>query len=293
MVTDRGRHDADILVIALGADLDPGATPGLVEGGNEFYTTEGATRLRDILPAFDSGDAVVSVLGPFFKCPAAPYEAAIMLHDLLTRRGVRNTTTIKVLTSLSSPIPISPVASERIVAACREREIEYFPETVVTSLDQATKTATLRDGRTIPYDLFLGVPIHRVPAVVEESGLAVDGWIPVDPSTFETRFPDVYAAGDVTSAPVPRVGVTAEGEAGVVADVLAHRFGRGPDPAAFEGKVRCYIEFGGSAVAQFDANFLGGPTPTSQFAGPSVELAASKKEFGSSRRARWFSSREF
>ena len=75
-------------------------------------------------------------------------------------------------------------------------------------------------ARTLHYDLFLGVPVHRAPAVVEESGLTVDGWIPVDHTTFATRFPDVYAVGDVTSAPVPRVGVIAEGEAGTVADVL-------------------------------------------------------------------------
>ena len=132
--------------------------------------------------------------------------------------------------------------------------------------------------------------MHRAPPVVEASGLAVDGWIPVDPTTFETRFPGVYAVGDVTSAPVPRVGVIAEGEAGTVADVLVHRLGGGDDPAPYPGIATCYIEFGGAKVAKFDVNFLSGPSPFGVYAEPSLELAAAKAAFGSTRRARWFGS---
>lgn len=242
VVTNVDTYDADVLVVALGADLDPAATPGLVEGGNEFYTVEGALELRDVLPTFDAGDAIISVLGPFFKCPAAPFEAAMMLHDLLVTRGKRDATTIKVLSPMGMPIPISPEASAGILAGLADRGIEFWPESVVTSLDPATKNATLRDGRTISYDLFLGIPVHRAPAVVEESGLTVDGWIPVDHTTFATQFADVYAVGDIASAPVPRVGVIAEGEAGTVADVLIHRFRGGDAPHAYAGAATCYIE---------------------------------------------------
>jgi len=288
VTTDGGSYDADLLVVALGADIVPELTPGLVEGGNEFYTVAGAERLRDVIPAFNQGDAIVSVLGPFFKCPAAPYECAMMLHQSLVDRGVRDATTIKVMTPMAMPIPISEEASAGIVAGLEERGIEFFPQTVVTSLDPATHQATLRDGRAVNYDLFLGVPVHRAPVVVEESGLAVDGWIPVDHTTFATRFPNVFACGDVTSAPVPRVGVIAEGEAGTVADVLVHRLRGGRDPAAYQGVATCYIEFGGAEVAKFDVNFLGGPTPSGIFAEPSLALAAAKKDFGASRRQRWF-----
>jgi sulfide:quinone oxidoreductase len=288
VTTDANSYETDILVVALGADIVPEITPGLVEGGNEFYTVEGAERLRDIVPRFDRGDAIVSVLGPFFKCPAAPYECALMLHDSLVARGVRDATTIKVMTPMPVPIPISREASDGILGALEERGIEFHPETVVTSLDPATNQATLRDGGTVAYDLFLGVPVHRAPVAVEESGLAVDGWIPVDHATFATRFPNVYAVGDVTSAPVPRVGVIAEGEAGTVADVLVHRLRGGDGPVAYQGIATCYIEFGGAEVAKFDVNFLGGPTPTGIFADPSLALAAAKKDFGSSRRQRWF-----
>ena len=288
VVTSGGTYDADVLVVALGADLDPAATPGLVEGGYEFYTEEGAFALRDVLPAFEGGDVVIGVLGPFFKCPAAPFEAAMMLHDQLAQRGRRDASTIKVLSSMGMPIPISKEASTGILAGLAARDIEFWPESVVTSLDPATKTATIRDGRTVSYDLFLGIPVHRAPAVVENSGLTVDGWIPVDHTTFATRFPDVYAVGDITSAPVPRVGVIAEGEARTVADVLIHRFADTEHPAPYTGRATCYIEFGGSDVARFDVDFLSGPSPTGVFQEPSQALAASKADFGATRRARWF-----
>src|SRR4029079_4358852 len=144
-------------------------------------------------------------------------------------------------------------------------------------LGPAVPQATLRDGGTVDYDLFLGIPVHRAPVVVEESGLAEDGWIPVDHTTFATRFPNVYAVGDVTSAPVPRVGVIAEGEAGTVADVLIHRLRGGAEPPPYPGIATCYIEFGGAEVAKFAVNFLGGPTPFGEFDEPSLELAAAKK----------------
>jgi sulfide:quinone oxidoreductase len=288
IVTDRGTYDADILVIALGADIAAELTPGLVEGGYEFYSVSGAEQLRDVLASFDSGDVIISVLGPFYKCPAAPYEAAMMLHDALVRRGVRDATTIKVLTPMGKPIPISKEASAGIRAGLEARGIEFRPETVVTSLDPATRLATLRDGSTMHYDLFLGIPIHRAPAVVEESGMTVDGWIPVDAATFATKFPGVYAVGDVTSAPVPRVGVIAEGEANTVADVIVHQIRGGAAPDAYSGIATCYIEFGGAEVARFDVNFLGGPAPFGVFAEASLELAASKQAFGATRRQLWF-----
>jgi sulfide:quinone oxidoreductase len=288
VVTDRNTYDTDILVVALGADLDPGATPGMVEEGTEFYSVAGAERVRHVLPAFEGGDAIISVLGPFFKCPAAPFETALMLHDFLTDRGIRDDSTIKVISPMPMPIPISADASGAILAALEARDIGWWPQSVVTALDRETKTAQLRDGRTTHYDLFLGIPVHCAPPVVVESGLTDDGWIAVDPATFATKFPDVYAIGDITSAPVPRVGVIAEGEAGTVADVLVHRIRGGDEPAKFEGKVACYIEFGGAKVARFSANFLGGPTPVSDYLEPSFELAASKEEFGSTRRERWF-----
>src|SRR5262249_51326905 len=155
-----------------------------------------------------------------------------------------------------------------IVTALEARGIGFFPETVVTALDPATHTATLRDGSTLNYDLFLGVPVHAAPPVVVDSGLTVDGWVPVDPTTFATSFPHVYSVGDIRSAPVPRVGVIAEGEAGTVADVLVHRLKGGDEPPPYPGIATCYIEFGGAEVARFDADFLTGPAPVARYHAP-------------------------
>ena len=209
--------------MALGADLDPAATPGLVEEGTEYYSVEGANRVRDVLPTFEGGDVIIGVLGPFFKCPAAPFETAIMMHDFLEKNGRRSASTIKVISPMPKPIPISDEASAGILKALEERDIGWWPQSKIIALDPATKTATLADERTIHYDLFLGIPVHTAPSVLEESGLLEeDGWIAVDHTTFATKFENVYAVGDVTSAPVPRVGAIAEGEA-------AHA-GRRPGP---------------------------------------------------------------
>jgi len=288
VVTDAGSYEADFLVVALGADLDPAATPGFEAGGHDFYSVAGAEGLRSVLAEFNEGAAVIAILGPFFKCPPAPFEAAFLLHDTLTERGVRDSVSIRVLSSLPSPIPISPESSEAILAGLAERGIEFWPQAVVTRVDAEHKIAFLANDRQVYYDLLLGVPVHRAPQVVVESGLTVDGWIPVDPTDFATRFPGVYAVGDVTSAPVPRAGVFAEGEAVTVADVIVGRIRGGDAPPAYAGTGSCYVEFGGAKVAKVDVNFLGGPKPTAVFNPPSLELAAEKAAFASSRRRRWF-----
>jgi sulfide:quinone oxidoreductase len=291
VVTDGATYEPDILVVALGADLDPAATPGVVEEGTEYYSVEGANRVRSVLPTFGGGDVIVGVLGTFFKCPAAPFETALMLHDYLEKRGLRAASTIKVISPMPKPIPISDEASAGILRALEERDIEWWPQSKFTALDPATKTATLADGQRVPYSLFLAIPVHRAPRVVAESALAEeDGWIAVDHRTFATKFENVYALGDVTSAPVPRVGAIAEGEARTLADVLVHQLRGGDPPQPYQGMATCYIEFGGTKVARFDANFLGGPTPSGSFTEASEEIAASKVEFGTSRTERWFGS---
>ena len=156
-------------------------------------------------------------------------------------------------------------------------------------LDPATRVAHLRDGREIPFDLFLGVPVHVAPPVVVESGLTEeDGWIAVDPATLETRFPGVYAVGDVASVPVPRAGVIAEGEAATLADVLVHRLGDGPEPDPFRGRITCYMEMGDDTIGMVDVDFLSGPAPVAAFTPPSLEGAEAKRTFASTRRQRWF-----
>ena len=287
--TDLDAYEADVLVVALGADYDLDATPGLAEAGHEFYTVAGATMLRDVLPSFRSGTAIVGVCGAPFKCPPAPSEAAILLDEYLRERGVRDDVAIQVVIPFGAPVPPSPATSEAILARFAERGIVFVPDRRVATLDPVSHEAVLDDGSRLPYDLFLGVPVHRAPAVVVDSGMTDGGWIAVDPGTLATRFPGVYAVGDVTSVGTPKAGVFAEGAARVVADQLIARI-RGADvPAGYDGTGSCYIEFGDEQVARVDVDFFSTPGhPTGTFEPPSAELTAEKAEFGSSRAARWF-----
>jgi sulfide:quinone oxidoreductase len=290
VTTDGGSYDADVLAVALGADYDIAATPGFEEGGFEYYSLAGAERLRDVLPDFDSGTIVIGILGHPFKCPPAPFEGALLLHDLLVERGIRADAEIRVVGPMAAPVPITKEVSQSILAALHERGIEYVPNQHITELDTRSKEARLASGGTVPYDLFIGIPVHRVPEVVERSGLAVDGWVPVEHANLSTRFPDVYALGDVAGAPVAKAGVFAENAAGVVADDITARL-RGEAPRRrYEGAGSCYLEFGGGMVGKVEANFLGGPKPTARLIGPSRELAAEKEAFAATRRERWFGS---
>ena len=221
--TDAGSFQGDIIVVALGADLDPSATPGLVEAGHEFYTNQGAFAVRDVLERFGGGAVIVGVTSTPFKCPPAPSETALLMHDYLIERGLRRHSTISLVMPLGAPIPPSPPASRALLAAFAERGIAWHPDRLVDRLDPGRKVAVFSDGTEMPFDLFLGVPRHKVPPVVEESGLAVDGWVPVNPLTLETEFPDVYALGDVASVGTPKAGVFSEGQALVVASQIISR----------------------------------------------------------------------
>ena len=285
--TDVGTFDADVLVVALGADLDPGATPGLVEGGHEFYTEAGAFAARDVLEQFPGGRVVVGVTSVPFKCPPAPSETVLLVHDFLLRRGLRDVSEIALVMPLPVPVPPSPEASAALLTAFEERGIAFHGGQQVTALDPERNVVLLGDGRELPYDLFLAIPVHRAPAVVEESGMCVDGWVPVDPLTLETRYPNVYAVGDVTSVGTPKAGVFAEGQAAVVADEIIARH-RGGDADSYDGTGICYVEFGDDKVARVQVTFLSGQPPTGVFDGASVGYTADKAAFGSSRVRRWF-----
>ena len=259
VTTEADTYDADVLVVALGADYDVPATPGLAEGGHEFYSVAGAVALRDVLPRFERGPVIVGVCGKSYKCPPAPSETALLLH-------------------------------EAILAAFEERGITFVKDHLVRALDPARKVAVLSDGTEMPYALFLGIPVHRVPEVVVQSGLAAHphDWVPVNKATLETDFPGVYAVGDVNGVGTPKAGVFAEGAARVVAAAIIASIRGGPSPDAYTGRGACYVEFGHDLVGRVDVDFLSGPKPTGTFQAPSEALAAEKVQFGSSRIQRWF-----
>lgn len=288
VTTDAGVHEADALVVALGADYDYDATPGLLEAGNEFYSVAGAERLAGVIPTFSEGHAVIGVADAPFKCPPAPSECALLLDEELRSRGVRDACRISFVIPLPTPVPPSPEASAALEGEFAERGIELVAGRRVNSLDPERRVILLDDGSDLPFDLFLGVPRHRAPEVVIASGMTEDGYVPVDPATLATRFPGVYAVGDVATAGVPKAGVFAEGAARVVAQVLLAEFAGGEAPGRHLGQGTCYIEFGSGRVGSVDIDFLSGPSRAGSFNPPSAEQVAEKERFGSSRRTRWF-----
>jgi len=290
VVTDAGEYAADLLVVALGADYDHAATPGFAEDGFEYYSVAGAERLHDRLASFEGGSVVVGVLGVPFKCPPAPYEGVLLLHDYLVSRGVRDKARIEVISPMPSPVPVSPPTSAAIIAELAKRDIAYTPDHKVHELDPTAHVARLKEDER-PYDLFIGIPVHRVAAVVEASGLTEggnDGWAAVDRATLATRFPGVFAIGDCADAPVPRAGAFAESAGRTVAAQIIASLTDGAPVPPYDGKGSCYIEFGDGRVGKVDADFLSGPAPVAPLVGPSLEIAEEKNEFAASRRRRWF-----
>jgi len=290
VTTDAGAHDADFLVVAMGADYDMAATPGFEAGGHEYYTLAGAERLRDALADFDGGRILVSVLGQPFKCPPAPFEGAFLLHEHFTQRGIRESVQITSAFPMQRPVPVTGTVAQMFRDGLAERGITELPEHLVTSIDPATRTAHVANGAMLPYDLFVGIPVHRAPDPLAASGLAINGWVPVDQTNLRTRFPDVYALGDVCTGPqtVPKAGIFAESAALVVADDIAAAISGAQPPPPFEGSGICYAEFGEGLVSKVEVSFLRGSAPTAQLYDPSSEYAAEKQAFGETRQARWF-----
>src|SRR6478752_8803432 len=290
VTTDAGCYDADFVVVALGADYDLAATPGFEQGGHEYYTMAGAERLRDALAGFDGGRVLVSVLGAPFKCPPAPFEGSFLLHEHFTLQGIRDDVQMATTFPMQRPVPVTGEVSQMFRDALAARGVDEHPQQLVTRIDPAARVAHLKSGETMPYDLFVGIPVHRAPDPLAAAGLAVDGWVPVDQTNLRTRFPNVYALGDVSSGPrtVPKAGIFAESAALVVADDIAAEISGGSPPAPYEGWGICYAEFGAGLVSKVEVNFLGGPSPVAARNEPSLAYAEEKAEFGASRRARWF-----
>ena len=287
VTTSGGAYEADFLVVALGADYDLAATPGLAEDGNELYSVAGAGRVRKVLPAFSKGPAIVGVCGFPFKCPPAPSECALMLHHYLAQRGVRSACDITLVLPLSSPMPASADVSAALVGAFAETGIKLLLGRTVKALEPGRKTAVLDDGTELPYALHLGVPKHQAPKPVLESGLAENGWVPITLSTLETRFPAVYAIGDGAATGLPKAGSFAESAARAVASSILAKLGVG-QATPNTGTGSCLVEFGDGRLSWADLDFLTGPKLKSIYHAPSLEGRAHKVQFGASRSARWF-----
>ena len=284
-------YEADVLVVALGADYDIDATPGLAEAGNEFYSVAGAERLARAGARLRPGPGDRRRLRRALQVPAgAERGGAAAPRPPRPAQGVRDHCEITFVIPLPEPRPAVPRDVRGAARAPSPSATSpSCPASRIASLDAARRVTVLDDGDELPYDLFFGVPKHRAPDVVLESGLAEDGYVPVDSRTLATRFPGVYAIGDVATVGVPKAGVFAEGAGagpGRVADRRAAR-AAAPAPATRAG-APATSSSAAAAVGRVDVDFLSGPKPTGTYHAPSRELVAEKQDFGASRAARWF-----
>lgn len=285
--TTGGVYEADFLVVALGADYDLAATPGLAEDGNEFYSVAGANKVREVLPGFSKGPAIVGISAFPYKCPPAPSECVLMLHHYLSKRGVREACDITLVSPLSSPMPASAELSSALIETFAEKGIKLLLGRTVASLEPGRKVAVLDDGTELPYALYLGVPKHQVPQPVLASGLAENGWIPIDVRTLETRFHNVYAIGDGAATGLPKAGSFAESAARSVASSILVKV-RGGEVTLNTGTGSCLVEFGDGRLSWADLDFFSGPKLSSIYHAPSIEGRVYKEQFGITRSARWF-----
>lgn len=267
----------DYLVVALGAEYTAEGIPGLGTAWT-FYTLEGADGLREELPKFKGGRIAIVVSGMPFKCPAAPYEGALLLDHFFRRRGLRGEVEIRLFTPEPFPLPVAGKAvGDQVVDLLAGREIWYSPEMELTQVDPQNRKLIFKDGTDAPYDLLIATPLHRAPEVVRQAGLTAEaGWIPVDRETLATSYEGVYAIGDIThiplanGKPLPKAGVFAHGEAEVVARNIAAEINGSRTRWAYGGDGSCFLESGYGKAAYASGKFFAEPEPQVKMHPPGV-----------------------
>ncbi|MBF8259518.1 MAG: FAD-dependent pyridine nucleotide-disulfide oxidoreductase [Actinobacteria bacterium] len=280
--TSAGDFAYDYLIVALGAELSPQAVPGLSEAAYTPYSLEGSGALRDALKGFEGGRVAVVISALPFKCPAAPYETALLLEYAFRQRGIRSNVDLRVFTPEQLPMPVAgPAVGAAIKQFLDERDIGFHPQHKISSVDPGKKEIAFENGQKTVFDLLVAVPPHRSPEVVRKSGLANEaGWIPVDRGTMKTRFENVFALGDVTSVQLPgrynlgialmlpKAGVFAHFQASAVADNIASGIKGGTAGKVFSGRGYCFLETGHGMAGYGSGNFYGEPQPAVTFGRP-------------------------
>jgi sulfide:quinone oxidoreductase len=266
---DGRQISGDAMIISLGAVLAPDAIPGLADSGHNLYTLEGAAAFRDAVASFRGGRIVVLTAAPAYKCPAAPYEAAMLIEAAIRRRQRRDKTQIDLYAAEPGPMGVAgPDVSAAVRHMVEAKGIRYHPEHQVTTVDSTARNLSFANGATAEFDLLVFVPPHRAPKVVRDAGLTNEsGWIPVNRNSLETRIPGVFAIGDVVSVPLsigkplPKAGVFAHRQAEVVSENIAVTWSGSAPRRTFDGHGECFVETGDGKAGFGAGNFYGEPAP--------------------------------
>ncbi len=284
---------ADHLVVSLGADYATDTIPGLRQVGETFATLDGAQRLAPVIKAVSRGRLLIVTAAPLYRCPAAPYEAALLIDAMLRRNGVRGNVDIALHSAEPGPMAIAGAnVSAAVTAILADRGIDYHPAHQITAVEPGR--ADFADGRSETFDMLVYMPSIRPPAVIASSPLAgATGWIDVDLRTLATGFPGVYAIGDNTQLPLsigkplPRAGVFAHAQALVVADNIDATIGGKPATATFDGHGGCFIETGFGKAGYGFGDFYAEPSPAVTIRPPSRRWHLGKVVFEYNAMRRW------
>ncbi|MBI4311393.1 MAG: FAD-dependent oxidoreductase [Chloroflexi bacterium] len=286
-----GALDFDYLVVATGAEYDWNAVPGARQA-HSFYSLGTARSLRDALRSFRKGRIVIAVSRLPYKCPPAPYEAAMLLDALLAHRGVRSDVDIHVFTPEPAPLRITgPERSAQFKAYLASRGITVHNNESVKEIDPDGRQVRFQSGESIGFDLMVTVPVHRSAPFVRSAGLVNDsGWVPVDSATLATKHAGVYAVGDVTTVPMangnplPKAGVFAGAEGELVARNIAAEV-MGGERSRFAGEGYCFVDHGKGKGALIRGSFLAAGQPQVELTAPSVQWRRRKEQFEADWRA--------
>ncbi|HZM21866.1 MAG TPA: FAD/NAD(P)-binding oxidoreductase [Anaerolineales bacterium] len=285
------RIDADALVVALGAELIPNALPGFQEHAFNVYDPQDIPRAARALNEFQGGKLLIGIFGAPYKCPPAPFEMALLISDKLNAKGVKATIEVFSPQPMSLPI-LGQEGCDTIESRLADHGITFYPNHKATGIE---KGEVVFANKRLPFDLLLGVPPHKPPAVVRESGLVGEsGWVNVNKHTLETSFEGVYAIGDVVQImlangkPLPKAGLFAEQMGETVAERIAAGFAGEEPTATFKGEGGCYLEVGGGKAMMVRGNFLAEPEPEVTLTEATAEFLQEKSLFESQRLVEWF-----
>ncbi|MGE3758580.1 MAG: NAD(P)/FAD-dependent oxidoreductase [Pseudobdellovibrionaceae bacterium] len=286
----------DAVVISLGADTSGKSVPGLEESGHSMYSLGGASSIYEKLKSFRAGKIILLTAAPVYKCPAAPYEAAMLIEYACRRQGIRDKVQIELYAAEPGPMGTAgPEVSAAVRKMVEDRGVKYFPSHQVVSVQGPAQTISFAGGIQTKFDLLFYVPVHTVPQVVKEAGLTSEsGWISVDRHTLETKFDGVFAIGDVTSIPLkmgkplPKAGVFAHAQAEIVANNLATKLTGSGEIKHFDGRGQCFIETGDHKAGIGKGNFFAEPTPQMDMKAPSLKWHIGKILFEKYWLWKWF-----
>ena len=257
----------DLLVIATGSHIRPEETPGLLgeqwqQNIFDYYTLDGALKLRDALARFEGGRVVLNVVEMPIKCPVAPLEFMFLAEDYFSQRGIRSQVDLTFATPLDAAFT-RPVAANAFGSILEDRGIEVVKEFNTGEVDGDRQVLRSYDDREVPYDMLITVPTHMGAKFIETSGMGDDlSFIPTDRHTLLASGHDnIFVLGDTTNLPTSKAGSVAHFQAEVVVDnVLRHIAGESP-VEGFDGHANCFIESGYGKALLIDFNYDTEPLP--------------------------------